>query len=408
MKGIRPGILLHPSFKLINALALSLSLAGVAYSQEVVQASENVAGASARAAQPAPEADATQRRIARARALAASGKRGVAAGELEALYNSTKDEYVRDVSRILLMWIYVELPDYTRAAQLLEQTYNNRAAAGEEGARDYYALAGQVLSGARTHAERYRTFGLRPDDAELPAEAKADLDLMRSLVERVLEQAKAAREETARDRGGEATALVEEAANVRLRLARDDAERARWQGEVADARQRLFTPDARIAKVSDSRNVAAGVQTQSAPATTAAPPAVANAQPAASAPQGASVNNSTANVSSAAAGGEAKKVEAGPKTEGGTVAVGALHNIARQRVSPSYPQIARTARISGLVTVYVVVNEKGEVERVQRADGPIQLQSAASEAARRWKFHPTVVDGQPVKVSGYINFNFAL
>ncbi|HEX5709250.1 MAG TPA: energy transducer TonB, partial [Pyrinomonadaceae bacterium] len=111
----------------------------------------------------------------------------------------------------------------------------------------------------------------------------------------------------------------------------------------------------------------------------------------------------------ASGGAEAgKSGNAASKAEGNPVAVGALHGIATQKISPSYPQIARTARVSGLVTVYVVVNEKGEVERVQRADGPLQLQSAASEAARRWKFRPTLVDGQPVRVSGYINFNFSL
>ncbi|HEX5707865.1 MAG TPA: hypothetical protein VFX96_11250, partial [Pyrinomonadaceae bacterium] len=253
MKGIRLLSFPHPSFKFIIGLALALNLAGVVCAQEVVQASDNVAEAEPRPAQTTAETDA-QRRIARARALAVSGKRGLAAGELEVLFATTKDESVRDVSRILLMWIYVELPDYKRALQLLDLTYNARAGAGEEATRDYYALAGQVLGAARAHAERYRTFGLRPDDAELPAEAKADLDQMRSLLERVLEQAKQIRGEAASERGGgDAAALVEEAANVRVRLARDDAERARWQHEIADARQRLFASDTRIAKISDGR-----------------------------------------------------------------------------------------------------------------------------------------------------------
>jgi protein TonB len=81
---------------------------------------------------------------------------------------------------------------------------------------------------------------------------------------------------------------------------------------------------------------------------------------------------------------------------------------AKQRVSPSYPPIARTARVSGVVTVYLVVNEKGEVESVERAIGPMQLQQAATDAARRWKFTPTVVDGQPVRVAGFLSFNFTL
>ena len=90
------------------------------------------------------------------------------------------------------------------------------------------------------------------------------------------------------------------------------------------------------------------------------------------------------------------------------MAVGSLAGKAKQRVSPTYPQLARMSRVSGVVTVYLVVNEKGEVEKVERADGPAQLQQAAADAARRWKFLPTVVDGQPVRVTGYLSFNFSL
>jgi protein TonB len=59
------------------------------------------------------------------------------------------------------------------------------------------------------------------------------------------------------------------------------------------------------------------------------------------------------------------------------------------------------------VTVYLLVDEKGEVVSVERSEGPVQLRSAAAEAARRWKFNPTVINGEPVRVTGYLNFNFA-
>jgi protein TonB len=108
--------------------------------------------------------------------------------------------------------------------------------------------------------------------------------------------------------------------------------------------------------------------------------------------------------------GDAQQSPAGDakKNEGGPVSVGSLAGKAKQRVSPAYPQIARMSRVSGVVTVYLVVNEKGEVEKVERADGPTQLQQAATDAARRWKFLPTVIDGQAVRVTGYLSFNFSL
>ena len=64
--------------------------------------------------------------------------------------------------------------------------------------------------------------------------------------------------------------------------------------------------------------------------------------------------------------------------------------------------------MTGSVTVFLTVDERGEVTEVRRTSGPEMLRQAAADAARRWKFKPTLVNGQPVRVSGYINFQFAL
>ena len=88
--------------------------------------------------------------------------------------------------------------------------------------------------------------------------------------------------------------------------------------------------------------------------------------------------------------------------------VGSLIDKATQKISPTYPQVAKTQRITGMVKVYLVVDETGTVASIQKTSGPSLLQQAAVEAARRWKFRPTMVDGQPVRVVGFINFNFAL
>jgi protein TonB len=79
---------------------------------------------------------------------------------------------------------------------------------------------------------------------------------------------------------------------------------------------------------------------------------------------------------------------------------------ATQKVPPSYPAIAKSAHVTGVVTVFLELDEKGAVAVVHRTDGPQLLRQAAVEAARKWKFKPTVVDGQPVRVIGYINFSF--
>jgi len=368
----------------------------------------------AAAAAPASEAEASRRTLARARALAAVGKLAAAAGELEALRAAARDEPLREVARVLLASIYVELPDYVRAAALLDEGFRERA--GRERPADpqtnsYFALAGQTINSIRQHLDRYRSYGLNVADAELPPEAGGDLEQLRRLLEKLVEQAKVVNSE--RTAGNQATALLEDAATVRLRIARDAQDRAKWQGEVSDARQQLFASETRIASISSvpaaARKTAAAAPDAApaqgtAPAQKAAAPAGAQPEPArqqaapAASPAPASQPASSAAQPAAGAPGQAASL----------VAVGSLASLARQRVSPSYPQIARAARVAGSVTVYLVVDEKGEVESVHRVQGPAQLQQAAIEAARRWKFNPTVVNGSPVRVSGYISFNFAL
>ena len=87
--------------------------------------------------------------------------------------------------------------------------------------------------------------------------------------------------------------------------------------------------------------------------------------------------------------------------------IGSLIEYATERVNPTYPPAARTVRITGIVKIEVVVNEEGKVE-VQNTSGPSMLQRAAVDAIKKWKFKPFMRDGQPVKATGYVNFNFNL
>ena len=411
MKGILSTGLNRSSLSAILVLQLVLTCSPVAFAQQSGQ------GATTQVESP-------QARMTRARALAAIGRLAQAASELEALRSSSDDEAVRDVGRILLVWIYVEMPDYRKASDLLVETFNARARARnrDEATRAYYALAGQAINGVRAHLERYRTFGLNVADGGLPAEANTDLEQLRGLLSQITESAKVLREEEKAApknvKGSEAAALLEDAASVRLRLARDDSDRAHWQSEVSDARQQLFASETRIASLGQS----IPVQTANAnpPAQTPAGRTAGPANDARTPNQGqASRGERTATPASQdrAATPPAQSTEAaGPprpdNASGGggavPVAVGSLASKARQRVSPSYPAIAKAARVMGVVTVHLLLDERGNVVEVQRTEGPAQLQQAAAEAARRWKFNQTLIDGRPVPVTGYLSFNFEL
>ncbi|MFL6211670.1 MAG: energy transducer TonB [Pyrinomonadaceae bacterium] len=75
---------------------------------------------------------------------------------------------------------------------------------------------------------------------------------------------------------------------------------------------------------------------------------------------------------------------------------------------PAYPIIAKQARISGVVTVEILLDERGNVISAQATSGHPLLREAARAAAMQARFSPTLLSGQPVKVSGIITYNFVL
>ena len=88
--------------------------------------------------------------------------------------------------------------------------------------------------------------------------------------------------------------------------------------------------------------------------------------------------------------------------------VGSLLEFATKRVNPVYPPQARTMRMSGVVKVEVTVDENGNVTEVQNTNGPGLLQRSAVEAVKKWQFKPFLRNGQPIKATGFVNFNFTL
>ncbi|MCI0662658.1 MAG: energy transducer TonB, partial [Acidobacteria bacterium] len=90
------------------------------------------------------------------------------------------------------------------------------------------------------------------------------------------------------------------------------------------------------------------------------------------------------------------------------VSGGVLPGLAIKKVTPTYPAIARTARVSGAVKIQVLISEEGSVISAEVLDGHPLLQEAALKAAKQWIFKPTELTGVPVKVQGVLTFNFVL
>lgn len=389
-----------------------------------------VVAAASVCAQGATDGEAAQRRLARARALAAAHNLAAAASELDALRIATTDDATRDLARLLLMGIYLEEADYPRAKALLEETFKARSAENESSIRSYFALAGQTVNSARAHLERYKSFGINISSADLPSEAVNDLDRLRLLLEDVATQAAQIGSENSKST--DAAALLEDVTSVRAGLARDEPDRLRWQREFAAARQRLAASETHTsgnAANSTRRASVANVTTMTASQSSANNTTNTATNDAANS-SSATENSNTQSTTTAAATPAAttrstttsqrSQTDSSRNTQSDSASasnvatnahpleVGSLIDRATQKISPSYPPTARTARISGIVTVYLEVDERGAVATVQRASGPQLLRQAATDAARRWKFRPMLVDGQPVRVVGYINFNFSL
>ncbi len=98
----------------------------------------------------------------------------------------------------------------------------------------------------------------------------------------------------------------------------------------------------------------------------------------------------------------------GPRPILKPISGGVLNGTALSLPQPIYPESAKRMRTAGIVTVEVVLDETGKVVSANATSGPGILRDAAIQAALKARFSPTKLSGQPVKVSGIINYKFAL
>lgn len=78
------------------------------------------------------------------------------------------------------------------------------------------------------------------------------------------------------------------------------------------------------------------------------------------------------------------------------------------QVMPQYPQIAKTAHISGTVILHAIIGQDGTVQNLTYESGPPLLMRAAMDAVRQWRYKPTLLNGEPVQVDTTISVVFTL
>lgn len=118
-----------------------------------------------------------------------------------------------------------------------------------------------------------------------------------------------------------------------------------------------------------------------------------------------SSSEQTSQPSESPSSGTPKQAAATPPAQ---VTGGVLNGKALSLPKPDYPATARAVGASGIVVVEVTVDETGKVVAARAVSGHSMLKAVAAAAARQARFAPTKISGMPVKVTGTINYNFAL
>jgi protein TonB len=79
-----------------------------------------------------------------------------------------------------------------------------------------------------------------------------------------------------------------------------------------------------------------------------------------------------------------------------------------KNVAPVYPDIAKQARVQGVVILECTISPQGRVTDVKVLRGIPLLDDAAKEAVRQWVYSPTLLNGVPVPVIMTVTVNFRL
>ena len=78
------------------------------------------------------------------------------------------------------------------------------------------------------------------------------------------------------------------------------------------------------------------------------------------------------------------------------------------KVQPTYPPLARQARVQGTVVLHALIGNDGSIQDLSVVSGHPMLTQAAMDAVKQWRYQPYLLNGEPVLVETTINVNFQL
>jgi protein TonB len=90
------------------------------------------------------------------------------------------------------------------------------------------------------------------------------------------------------------------------------------------------------------------------------------------------------------------------------VSQGVSSGLLIKKVNPTYPPLARQARIQGQVVLHAEISKEGTIQNLQLISGHAMLAPAAIEAVKQWRYKPYLLNGEPVAVETEVIVNFSL
>ena len=90
------------------------------------------------------------------------------------------------------------------------------------------------------------------------------------------------------------------------------------------------------------------------------------------------------------------------------VSSGVTQGLVIHKVEPSYPPIAKTARVSGTVILQALISKEGTIENLHVVSGHPLLTQSALEAVKQWRYRPYILNGEPVEVETTVEVHFTL
>ncbi len=102
-----------------------------------------------------------------------------------------------------------------------------------------------------------------------------------------------------------------------------------------------------------------------------------------------------------------------PKVQAATpkivnVSAGVAVGLLIQKTAPVYPQIAKSARVSGTVVLQANISKTGAIENLRVVSGPVMLRQSALDAVHTWRYKPYKLNNEPVDIETTINVIFSL